>query len=702
MDQQREKAPPRFRCEVCQQGFTRTDHLKRHSLRHSGVKPYVCGFCNSSFARCDSLRNHYSDCQARGNQPIPETDQKGRRRHACAKCISMKLKCDGNNPCGSCQKRNMVCEHANQPSPVATPARTDVSAPSSTRGSAHPQIDPATCTPSSHRDGENISATSIKFLLNGGEDRFMEGFPGRLKSAASSPAIKAQPQSPLPPFSNTNPNNFAMDPKFAQMSNLPHSAFNSFYEGPFEGFHKQWEGSISGVQPPESLWIYNTSSPDSCDYTNYSEPPTPNIIALREGLLITLAKLNPHPQRLQELTADVQFLLAPQRVRRFVHMYAKNWHPNCPLIHMATFDIENVTLTLLAAVVSMGAMYSVDRRELAAAKSILDLVEVFVFDTELFSNQMEIRRAMENPGHADTKVPDDWVSFQNFQAAYLNVVVQHWAGNKLARDRSMETRFSQIIRVARAMSLHKARHIPAHETHLSAWIQKECQIRTINIIHSIDCAFLFFHNYPCKLSFAEMECDLPCDELLFSSQNPFSEPNFTFSRNITLRRSFEMLFDPNSHLPHGEHFRILDMFLLIHVLYAFIITRLVLRAPFGPPGPPPAHSDHYGQAPTPSDRHPQPNGPSLLSRTATNAGLDSPDPVINRILAALSRWQEMWNTTWNATSKDGLVVAGFFKGSHKFYVVAHMVASKHEQVEGAWLLEPKCEDKLERLQALAG
>lgn len=31
----------------------------------------------------DNLRNHYPDCAKRGDQKIPETSQRGRRRHAC-------------------------------------------------------------------------------------------------------------------------------------------------------------------------------------------------------------------------------------------------------------------------------------------------------------------------------------------------------------------------------------------------------------------------------------------------------------------------------------------------------------------------------------------------------------------------------------------------------------------------------------------
>lgn len=110
-----------FRCTVCQRGFTRIDHLKRHHLRRTlapctffsqrahcrqiparnrtrasfatrplrggGCKDGPCARLEGSFFKLttysDNLRDHYTDCAQRGDRKIPETGQRGRRRHAC-------------------------------------------------------------------------------------------------------------------------------------------------------------------------------------------------------------------------------------------------------------------------------------------------------------------------------------------------------------------------------------------------------------------------------------------------------------------------------------------------------------------------------------------------------------------------------------------------------------------------------------------
>ncbi|KAJ5541634.1 hypothetical protein N7494_006710 [Penicillium frequentans] len=45
-------------CRVCQKGFTKAEHLRRHERCHTGSKPYVCKECRRPFARQDALTRH--------------------------------------------------------------------------------------------------------------------------------------------------------------------------------------------------------------------------------------------------------------------------------------------------------------------------------------------------------------------------------------------------------------------------------------------------------------------------------------------------------------------------------------------------------------------------------------------------------------------------------------------------------------------
>jgi hypothetical protein len=50
----------RYRCThgQCTKLFKRNEHLTRHILTHSGVKPFICSKCPRDFSRLDALQRH--------------------------------------------------------------------------------------------------------------------------------------------------------------------------------------------------------------------------------------------------------------------------------------------------------------------------------------------------------------------------------------------------------------------------------------------------------------------------------------------------------------------------------------------------------------------------------------------------------------------------------------------------------------------
>lgn len=115
----------------------------------------------------------------------------------------------------------------------------------------------------------------------------------------------------------------------------------------------------------------------------------------------------------------------------------------------------------------------------------------------------------------------------------------------------------------------------------------------MNIVSLLDCAFSFYQNYPCRLSHAEMECEFPCDEFIFNSQQPFTEPNFRFTRETTISEAFQSLFEEypsqessssrqNTPLTAYEsirmELRVFDMFIIIHRKRVFLNSLYTLTA----------------------------------------------------------------------------------------------------------------------------
>lgn len=51
------------KCDQCDLRFTRSSHLARHKVTHTGERPFNCGGCGRSFTRSDKLRLHTKICE---------------------------------------------------------------------------------------------------------------------------------------------------------------------------------------------------------------------------------------------------------------------------------------------------------------------------------------------------------------------------------------------------------------------------------------------------------------------------------------------------------------------------------------------------------------------------------------------------------------------------------------------------------------
>ncbi|KAL1886791.1 hypothetical protein Plec18167_000726 [Paecilomyces lecythidis] len=595
----------------------------------------------------------------------------------------------------SCVKRNLKCNNQRKKSPKEA---VDEKGPSLARREEYDQ--------SSDRG-------SIKFLLNGGTDSFTEKFLLPPCSERTRGLVyhtkKEWEESPSPPVSYGGYDGVRTEyaPAFIEADpgdlGFFHDTFVNFFNGPFGETQKSLHDPLTGglayrpIVPPGQ--DPNLTLPGEAIY----EPEAPFATALIQSILTKVWTVNLDTKAQEEISTNLHFLLTTSRIRKFIQLYFKHWHPHCPVIHLPSFDPDHVPTSLLASVVFMGAMYSTDERESYAAKRVLDFAELFVFSTEAFACENEIARVFTGTVNPDLE-KGDWLHFQNFQAGYLMVVIQYWAGSRISRNRAMENRFGEIVKVARKLGLLNCRHLPEDRIHEYLWIQKESRIRTINIVSLLDCAFSFYQNYPCRLTHNEMECDLPCEESIFSSQHPFAEPNFRFTRNVTIHEAFQQLFseEPTSSKPTLDRSQplssssmrnledlqltVLDMFILIHLLYAFINSHMTLLDPFA----------RMQRARSKADT------PSLAdsSRSPSRESALPDDSILGAIRTALARWRSLWLALNSKVPSHEWAAMGFYKNGYNFWLVAQLLITKKDSVDVTMRMEVKCEDKLEKLKVL--
>ncbi|KAH2435519.1 hypothetical protein KXW35_004619 [Aspergillus fumigatus] len=598
-------------------------------------------------------------------------------------CTSMKLRCDGLNPCSSCQKRGIECNNERKKQVSNQGTGSDALA-------------------AKREDYEQSSDRgSIKFLLNGGTDSFTQQFllPPRSDRTRSleyhnKKSLEDAGSSILGYELKDSRTDYA--PTFIESDAATLSFFQDtfidFFNGPFGDPHKLLDDPYVGqvayhavVPPGQDPNL--TLTGQQLSY----EPERPFATGMIQAILARAWSVPLDAKAQQELSTNLNFLLTTSRIRKFVAMYFKYWQPSCAMLHRTSFDPEIVSLPLLTAVTFMGAMYTNDEREAYIAKRVLDFAELFIFSSEVYASETEISSMFCGNRCLDDE-SSDWIQFQNFQAGFIIVVVQYWAGSRISRNRVMENRFSEVIKVARRIGLMKCRHMPHDPMDECSWIQKECRIRTMNIISLLDCAFSFYSNYPCRISHTEMEWDFPCQEVIFDSQHPFVEPNFRFSRDIPISAGFNNLFETpisedgsQAHVPdHIADMTVLDMFILIHLLYAFINTHMTLLAPL------------VHKTPLPNSRIPQ--GLSTPSKPPQSAIPE--DSTLAGIRTALSRWRDHWLALRNTVSSHEWASMGFYKNGYNFWLVSQLLITKKKSVDVVMQMEVKCEDKLEKLKVL--
>ncbi|EXJ53618.1 uncharacterized protein A1O5_13185 [Cladophialophora psammophila CBS 110553] len=551
---------------------------------------------------------------------------------------------------------------------------------------------------------------SIRALLNGGTDTFTETFN-------------------LPPCDDRqrglqfhqqkeegeDEENDAIETKSEDGS--PHTFdFSVMFQTPM-GIDDQyldfWTGPFGSVQSPSyndlQLEVYDSSmiSPEAqigSTPSSSTQPPSDQaqyVSALNMAIYNKLWCLALDGKSRQELTASLNFLLTSERIRKFISLYFRNWHLNCPIIHRPSFDPAKLPVGLVISVVFIGALYSKDQTERLAAKKLVDAAELVVFDSEIFSFEIEVTRSIQGDSMAtmsDSPQQDrDWEIFQELQAGYLMVVAQYWGGSRGSKRRAMQSRLGDVINVARSMQLHHARHLPSDRISEVAWLQKETKIRTISVIALLDCAMRIYSNYPCRITLAELDNDLPCKEAIFSSRHPFMQDDSIFAPRLTMSQAFALLFDGKAKgadsttasqadlseigASSGEtegscDLTIFDLFILIHFLYTYVhscVMTMSLNLP----------TTNFGR---------RINGPKPSSSAM--------GPMAQEIKGALERWRQLWEAIRSQTSDKSLKAEGMYRNAFHFWIVLQFIMAKEEAVDVITSMEVNCDDALTKLKVL--
>ncbi|KAF5126351.1 hypothetical protein E5D57_011048 [Metarhizium anisopliae] len=194
------------------------------------------------------------------------------------------------------------------------------------------------------------------------------------------------------------------------------------------------------------------------------------------------------------------------------------------------------------------------------------------------------------------------------------------------------------------------------------------------MIRLLDCAFLFFSNYPCKLAFSELEHDLPCENAVFNAKHPFAEENFRFRRGSTTAEAFEELFREQSNPPPAQ--RQCDVESCVNYGSRTVVDLFLT-----------IHCAAMGQR-------------RQNSASEQPAWADGVDQITAAARHALKRWRSSWLAVRANTRQDVWRASGMHRNAYNFWLVAHLLIEKNEALDLVKRIEVQCEDSLQSLKLL--
>ncbi|KAJ6263043.1 Glucan 1,3-beta-glucosidase [Drechslerella dactyloides] len=603
--------PTPFLCSLCPapKYFTRKAHLERHIRTHHSVgSPLNCHFCGKEFRRriaadnggsSDLLKEHHIRCEFRGDRPIPVAVV-GRKRRACDRCSQRKISCTGQIPCTRCINAGVVCEKTSPPADTSQlwsgSVSGSVSSNTPARGSVDSSIpeeeDDAEASGSDDEDDGTGSDPpdlrgSIEYLLNGrshGNVAFVSVFdPGADEdaailaeaAAAAAAGMPMQMQIPLPPH---NPSAFDQLMDFTinyDMGFLPDMDINTLFDEMGFMMSVGMEPNLVWTSPFPSEHASPSAETDLDRYEQHArflKPELEKVVVsfqLMEGTREYFAAWD----ALELITGDV--------LQRFTNSYFRNWHRHGTMIHHPTYSPMTCPTMLILAMSLIGGLYVKDQTELRRTRDLLDIAESYIYSRDYIRDEYEAYQPYpgSSPTESSKKTYEDvdWEDFQKLQAAYLVIVVQAWAGDRVAKRRTRQQRLSRVVELARQLRLPSAHHKvhPTNHKEWERWVRVESAIRLQNIMLTIDRAFIIFNNTSPRISLTEIEeLDFPCVPASFNAASFEAMMALPVPpvRGIKVMRTLRMSF--TSPLPAMPELTTFDLFILVHELYLVLAQDL--------------------------------------------------------------------------------------------------------------------------------
>lgn len=570
-------ADGKFPCPHCNKTYLHAKHLKRHLLRHTGDRPYMCHLCKDTFSRSDILKRHFQKCSIRRGNPTGANHLAHQRRNTnSSNRLSMSQQ-DGPIGLAGLQE---VTGNAYNPGINSSPT---VNGDISTRSSRANSI----ITPANIGHRNSIAGLGI-LSSNGASGERMAGLgafaqqgvpPYNLPNASSSVQMP-----PNYAFNHQHMNGNIYNNPQQQMaflgqqssrfdnshSNSPHQAMPNgdgqgsqfdwhrmFNQGGQDGFMGSQPANASSqdmkyIKPDpdikDNFGMHNDMSNESFLGNLYSHPGALGEYGgNQEGTTGCQNWSAEDPLRTKaesllqyclsddsNLMADdpnvqlVQSCLTVDAMRHFAEHYT-SWHGHWPMVHMPTFDLASANNSLVLAMLCIGAVYS-PRLDVIETRQLMDFVKTTILRKcsiykYVTSGQVQV------PETSNGEV-------EELQALLLVLAMHTWHGEPHQRQAARDE-FPAVVRIAKAMGLCRVSRpghyafsvlhsgpsnnnnpqLDAQGWNWHTWLEQEKRNRALYILFLTDAASVMYFNTTPQFDPLDIRLPLPADDAAWDAKD---------------------------------------------------------------------------------------------------------------------------------------------------------------------------------------
>ncbi|THW87184.1 hypothetical protein D6D15_06874 [Aureobasidium pullulans] len=698
-------ADGKFPCPHCNKTYLHAKHLKRHLLRHTGDRPYMCHLCKDTFSRSDILKRHFQKCSIRRGNPTGANHLAHQRRNTNG---SNRMSISSTEPVALAG----LAEAAGAPYTNGTILSGVTNSPTVNGEGSSYASSVASISNRSSRANSLIHPVGMTSDGRGSLTGYPNGVPaygGMRPHSASNPMppsygfqmgngsqfyppnVKTEEQAPSgythqpPPIAeNRQPNGvdwsmFApqhahdgfMTQSHASQPQMPVKAEggmdNHSYNSSNE--HSNEQQFFGGLYSHPSGFGEDSGAHHLSGFPNWNmDLVQSDPLQAKANALLTYVLSN-RTSSSDDACDEMRKCLTVENIKHFIEKFT-SFQGHWPIIHMPTFEILKANDGLVLTIICIGAVYS-EKRDLYQVRRMMELVKDAVKNASRVHNVIMgvIQEGNQPLGSLESDI-------EELQALYMLKVLFCWHGTPSQRANARKN-FDSVVEIARRIVIsptgsgqaaYSVLHQPgpiSQEALLtwtwSSWIAQERRNRVAFTLFLLDAALVMYFNNEPKFDPFEFRLPLPCDDAAWEARTE-QECRDALGLNGTAKQAFNVcgsqrprqpdmrsamrgLMEPN-YTFSSRSTNIYSKFILIHALLVQICK--FQRASFLQ-----NITGQFGHGATASGPGtPLGQNDWIASDGSSNVGTPSDNPqaqnaqiqpALKSIQLAMSKWKTMWD-----------------------------------------------------------